>query len=243
MTDVVLIMGASSDIGCALIEQIDRPNQTIVAHYQKSKDRLLSLSQKCSSKVVPFQCDLLNFQDTRNVLRQINSEFGVPACIVHMPAPKLQMRRFPELSWKDYDANLNIQLRSAVEVLTLFLPQMAKLKRGRVVFVLSSVTLGMPPSAMSDYCTAKFALLGLMKSLSTEYAGYGITVNAVSPGMVKTRFLENVPARFVEMVGEANPMKRLTSPIDVAGTIQYFLQSASDYITGVNLPITGGSVS
>lgn len=70
------------------------------------------------------------------------------------------------------------------------IPNMAKKKYGRIVFMLTSCTINNPPKYQSSYVTVKYALLGLMKALAVEYADRGITVNGVSPDMMETKFFQ-----------------------------------------------------
>jgi len=121
-----------------------------------------------------------------------------------------------------------------------FLPKMVKARFGRVVFMLSSVTFGVPPANMSHYVAAKYALLGLMKSLASEYANRMVTVNAVSPSMVETDFLCDIPEKIVELAAQQHPLNRNASPVDIAPVVKMLLSDEACYLTGVNIPVTGG---
>ena len=134
-----------------------------------------------------------------------------------------------------------MQVYVAYRILNAYLPKLAKLKEGRVVFMLSSATSGVPPMAMAHYVTAKYALLGLMKSLSSEYSSKGITVNAVSPSMIETEFLSQIPQQLVEITADKHPLGRNGLPADVVPAICFLLSQQASFITGVNLPITGGA--
>ena len=122
-----------------------------------------------------------------------------------------------------------------------FLPKLAKQKGGRVVVMLSSVTLGVPPKALTQYTTVKFALLGLMKALASEYADKKITVNCISPSMIETQFLSLINERIVELSAESHPLKRNATVFDVVPSILMLMSDDAAYINGVNVPITGGS--
>jgi 3-oxoacyl-[acyl-carrier protein] reductase len=111
-----------------------------------------------------------------------------------------------------------------------------------VVFVLSSVTRGMPPKFMSMYTMVKQAQLGLMRALAAEYAESGVTVNGVCPGMVDTRFLDQIPPIVKEMAAAASPRKRNATPADVVDVIEFLLSPQAEFITGIELPVTGGQV-
>jgi 3-oxoacyl-[acyl-carrier protein] reductase len=81
-----------------------------------------------------------------------------------------------------------------------------------------------------------------MRALASEYAGTGVSVNAISPGMVETRFLDNVPDVAKQMAAAANPRGRNATPDDVVGAMMFLLSSKVNYITGIELPVTGGAV-
>jgi 3-oxoacyl-[acyl-carrier protein] reductase len=81
-----------------------------------------------------------------------------------------------------------------------------------------------------------------MKSLASEYSERNIQINAVSPSMVETSFLENIPGKLIELASEAHPLKRNAVPHDIAPLIKYLLSDESNYITGINIPICGGVV-
>ena len=119
---------------------------------------------------------------------------------------------------------------------------MAKQKKGKVVVMLSSVVLNMPPKALTQYVVVKYALLGLVKSLASEYADKNIQINAISPSMIETKFLENINEKLVELSAYSHPLKRNAKVEDITPTIQMLISKESDYLNGVNIPITGGSI-
>ena len=172
---------------------------------------------------------------------RIEAEHGVPSQVVHLPGLKLVYERFPKFKWEHFQRDLEVQVHSAVTLLQRFLPRMARMPRARVVFVLSSVTRGVPPKFLSMYTVLKHAQLGLMKALASEYSGTHVTVNAVSPSMIETRFLENLPEVAVQLAAQASPLGRNATTDDVIGAIAFLLSTESDYISGAEIPITAGS--
>lgn len=105
--------------------------------------------------------------------------------------------------------------------------------------MLSACTQNNPPKFMSAYVTAKYALLGLMKSLASDYAEKGICVNAISPDMIETKFLDGVPNAAVRMTAEKSVMGRLLNVDEVVPAFEFLLSDAADKITGQNIFITG----
>ena len=75
--------------------------------------------------------------------------------------------------------------------------------------MLSSVTINLPPKALVHYTTIKYALLGLVKSLASEYGNKNIQINALSPSMIETKFLENINEKIIEINAHNHPLKRI----------------------------------
>jgi len=192
--------------------------------------------------LVTIKSDLSKEDEINKLLDVIESDYGVPNKIVHLAANKVENIRFKDVSWSDFEKDINISFRSAVLILNRFLPKMAKLKKGKVLIMLSSYVLGVPPKALSHYTSIKYAMLGLAKSLASEYADKNIQVNTVSPSMIETKFLDNINEIFVELSAYSHPLKRNAQVDDITPIIKMLISKESDYISGVNIPITGGSI-
>ncbi len=239
--DTILIIGASSDIGMDLIKNLNE-DILILAHYNSSDENLVKLSSQIKNTLVPLHADLSNESDINSFLDTIESNYGIPNKIVHLASPKFENIRFKDLTWDIFQNEINISLRSLVLILNRFLPKLAKEKRGKVVCMLSSVTLNVPPKALSHYTTIKYALLGLVKSLASEYADKNIQINAVSPSMVETKFLDNINEKLVELSAYNHPLKRNATVEDITPVIKLLLSRESGYMNGINIPITGGNI-
>lgn len=241
--EVVLILGASSDIGCALIREIASNQNVILASYNKSPERLAELAGENGRTIVPIQADLSSEAQVKDLIESVRKGYGCPVKIVHLAAAKYENVRFKDISWERIQADIDIQVRSIVLILKEFLPRMAALgKHCKVVLMLSSCTMNVPPKYLSHYVTVKYALLGLMKAVAAEYANKCVNINAVSPSMIETRFLENVPPKIAEMNAAAVPFQRNATTRDIVPMIRFLLSEGADYMTGVNVPITGGSI-
>jgi NAD(P)-dependent dehydrogenase (short-subunit alcohol dehydrogenase family) len=119
---------------------------------------------------------------------------------------------------------------------------MKQQKKGRIINILTSYTIGSPPSSLSDYVTSKYAVLGLTKSLARELGKYNITVNAVSPGFIKNKFTKNIPEKFSEILISQTPLGRLTTTADIAKIVLFLCSDEADFITGENINLSGGQV-
>lgn len=239
--NILLIIGASSDIGIDLIKNIDE-DCLILAHYNNSDQKLLELSKSLNNEIILLKADLSSIEETLLMLKKIESEFGIPNKIVHLAAARVENIRFKDISWNNFEKDFYITLRSSILILNRFLPELAKEKRGKVVLMLSSYVLGVPPIALTHYTTIKYSMLGLLKSLASEYANKNIQVNAISPSMCETKFLDGINEKLIEINAANNPLKRNASVNDITPIIKMLISRKSDYLNGVNIPITGGSI-
>lgn len=234
----LLITGASSDVGLKLMERLAGNYDRIWAHYCHSRAAIDALGRE--QMIVPVQADFSRMDDTEKLIETIAESGEYPDHIIHLSACKVFSQKFLKCSWQDYQSGIDASLRSAVMILQNFLPVMAKKKQGRLVFMLSSYVTGIPPRGQSPYVVTKYALLGLMKALSAEYAGKGITVNAVSPDMMETKFLERIPDLIIQQNAKTNPLGRNIEVEEVLPAFEYLLSEGAGAVTGQNIGVTGG---
>jgi 3-oxoacyl-[acyl-carrier protein] reductase len=243
MNDTILITGASSEIGINLIQSFEHGEECcILAHYHTNNSELNELIKSSKNKIVLLQADLSSENEVSLLLKYIESNYEVPNKIIHLAAPKISNIRFKNIKWGDFEKDLNISLKSAIQIFSNILPKLAKKKNGKVVIMLSSNVIGAPPKTYTAYTTVKYALLGLMKSLASEYADKNLQINAISPSMVETKFLDNINDKLVELTAHTHPLKRNASTDDITPTIKFLISNGSNYINGINIPITGGAI-
>lgn len=238
--DILLVLGASSEVGSELIRVVEKNYDIVLAHYCHTKESLDLLKKEMGNRLVLLQADFSDKDDTQKLIDQVNSMGVIPTHIVHFSALKSKNIKFAKSTLKDYSEEIQISVLSFVQILQAFLPKMAKNRTGKVIFMLTAYTIHIPPKFLAPYITAKYALLGLMKALSAEYADKGISINAVSPEMVETKFLSEIPELIVQQNAANNPMGRNLMVCDVVPTFEFLLSHVSDGIKGQNIAITGG---
>lgn len=237
----LLVLGASSDLALAVLKRVAGEFDTVFAHYHRSADKLEEL-RRSAGNVELFQADFTNEEETAELMERVAGTGVTVTHILHCPSARIEYKHFKKLTWEDYAVMLNTQVRSFFYAARAFAPAMAKRRYGKFVTVLSSAVAGTPPTFLNAYVTAKYALLGCVKSLAAEYADKNVQFNAVSPSMMDTKFLENVSHLVVDRESAEHPLGRNASVEDIAPVIEFLLSPKSDFLTGQNLLASGGSV-
>ena len=239
---ILLVTGGSSDIGTALIEKVQDEFDYIIAHHIGDEEKLLSLKEKLGDKLILLKGNFLSEEDTYQFVEEIKSLNKIPTHIVHLPAGRFENKKFPKIGWEKFETDYHIAFRSLVIILSAFLPMMEKNKFGRVVVMLTSCTLNIPPKYLASYVSSKYALLGLVKALANEYADKGIRINGVSPSMMDTKFLNSIPDLIVEQNALNSPTGKNLSVQEVVPMFQFLLSDDAQGITGQNMAITNGNI-
>jgi NAD(P)-dependent dehydrogenase (short-subunit alcohol dehydrogenase family) len=138
---------------------------------------------------------------------------------------------------------LQTHVLAAHNLTRLVLPGMLERRRGSILFTVSMAALFGIPQIVA-YSAAKAALVGMVRSLSTETAGQGVRVNAIAPGWIESPMLRKALAgddkRTAKIIGRT-PMGRFGDPADIGWAAVYLCSPAAQFVTGVVLPIDGGA--
>ncbi|WP_029011346.1 3-oxoacyl-ACP reductase FabG [Azospirillum halopraeferens] len=142
----------------------------------------------------------------------------------------------------DFDLVMGTNLKGTFLSVSACLPAMKAKRRGRIV-VTSSITgpiTGYP--GWSHYGASKAGQLGFVRTAAIELAPYGITINAVQPGNIKTEGLDGIGGDYIAKMEASIPMKRLGTVDDIANAALFFASDEAAYITGQAIVIDGGQV-
>ena len=238
----LLITGANSDIGLGIINRIANDFDKIIVHYFGDDQALLYLKEQYPQKITVLEGDFSSEEKTEVFVNKVISPDIEITDFIHLPAGTFKNIKFGKLTWSDFSRELEIGLRSLVLITNKLIPEMSKRKNGNIIVMLSSCTTNIPPKYISNYVTAKYALLGLVKALSTEYADKGIRVNGISPTMIETKFLKEVPELLVQQNAANSPTGNNLQVSEVIPLFEFLLSDGSKAITGQNISITNGNL-
>ena len=149
MSDQLLVIGATSDIGSEFLKSKHNESDEIIAlfHNKKLEGCLDDLKRK---KIYKYNLDLNNLDNANSLGVQLSEKYDISK-ILHLAAPPFKQKNFEKIDINDVIYNLNVQLLSIIELLKPILKKMKKKKQGKIVFILSSVVLGVPPKYNSSW--------------------------------------------------------------------------------------------
>ncbi len=187
---------------------------------------------------ISIKADVSQTDDVKNIFEKTLSEFGKVEILVNnagITRDSLIIRMKDE----DWDAVLNVNLKGTFLCTREAVKIMIKQKYGRIINI-SSIVAFMGNPGQANYSASKAGIAGLTKTIAKEYAGRGITVNAIAPGFITTAMTETIPENIKNEMLKAIPMNRFGTIEDIANGVVFFASPEAGYITGQLLHINGG---
>lgn len=167
---------------------------------------------------------------------RVREELGLVTILVNN-AGVTRYVPFVDLAEDDWDRMIQVNLKGPYLVTKQFVPGMLEAGYGRIINISSSSAQTGAP-ALAHYAASKGGVIGFTKALAMEFAGKGITVNNVPPGVVDTPLLRE--GFDPEEVAKTLPMKRPGQPEDIAYAVAYLASEEAGYVTGQTLSVNGG---
>ncbi|TYS70538.1 SDR family oxidoreductase [Sutcliffiella horikoshii] len=236
MNKTALLIGASGDIGREIARTILKEGYITFLHYNQDKQTIHNLQEEFGvEKVIPIQADLTSDDGIHKLKNSTYS--SVDAIIYNAGTTFYGLMTDIDEQTKQHMIQLNItSLYSTVQA---FLPEMVRKRYGNIV-VISSIWGEIGASCEVLYSMTKGAQISFVKALAKEVALNGIRVNAIAPGAVSTKMLNNLSEEEKQEISDDIPMGRLAQPYEVADSVSFLLSDKSSYITGQVLGVNGG---
>lgn len=176
------------------------------------------------------------------IVRRTLERFGRVDILVNNAA-LARSTRFGDLSAEEFRATLEVNLTAPFLLTKAVLPIMKAQHYGRIVNISSSAGRMVSTLGGAHYTASKAGLLGLTRAAAKELGKFGITVNAITPGMIDTELThEHATPELLERLASGYPVPRLGTALEVADLICFAASEAAGYITGATLDINGGDL-
>ncbi len=234
----ILVTGASKGIGRAIVERLCNEGAVVYANARKEESLLplVEEGKKKNWKCIPLPFDVSKKDEVKEAFKKIKDE-GLQGLVnnagIRKDALLLMMKE------EDWDEIIEVNLKSIYLCCKEGVRLMMRGNYGRIVNIVSVAgETGNP--GQTNYSASKGGVIAFTKSLARELAPKNITVNAVSPGFIKTSMTENLPEEVKKKIMESIPLGRFGNPEDVAGVVAFLLSEDASYITGEVIKVNGG---
>ncbi|HYC71442.1 MAG TPA: SDR family oxidoreductase [Opitutaceae bacterium] len=238
--ELAVVTGGGTGIGQAIAQAMHAAGARVVLVGRREAE--LAAAVKAMGEGAAYAVhDITVTGETGALVDRICREHGPITCLVNNAGRHLK-KPAVETTPQEFLDVLNTHILGAHELTRLVVPGMIERKHGTVLFTASMASLFGIPLVVA-YASAKSAMLGMVRTLSTELSPHGIRVNAIAPGWIDTDMSRKAfagdPARKSKILSRT-PMARLGEPADVGWAAVYLASPAAKFVTGAVLPVDGG---
>ncbi len=237
---VAVVTGGTRGIGKAIAEELAKNGvQVIVCGRNPETARQTAEALSSSGvKTLGARLDVSNSEEVEKTFEEIRREFQKIDILVNNAGITKDglLIRMKEEAW---DAVIDINLKGVFLCSKAVIPDMAKRRYGRIINI-TSVAGFMGNPGQANYSASKAGIMGFTKTVAREYAGRGITVNAVAPGFIETTMTEVLPENIKEEMKKIIPLGRFGQVDDIANAVLFLASPESGYITGQVIHVNGG---
>ncbi|HBV87524.1 MAG TPA: 3-oxoacyl-ACP reductase [Desulfosporosinus sp.] len=247
---VVLVTGASRGIGAAIAQSFAQEGAFVIVNYLQNNEAAELVVNACRERggdAWAIQADVTSESVVLTMVNDILTEVGKIEVLVNNAFKPYvfnpDKRKLAwELSWDDYQVQIDGALRSTHNVCQAVLPGMKMRNRGSIINMVTDL-VARPIVPYHDYNTAKSALVGYSRNLAAELGQFGVRINCVAPGLVyPTDASRDTKEEVKEMLIAQTPLRRIASPDDITGPVLFLASDWSRFMTGQTLYVDGGLV-
>ena len=238
---MAIVTGAARGLGRAAAQRLHDRGASVVVNV-----RDLALAEAVAAEIGerarPVAADVAAPGGPETIVRQTLELFGRIDILINNAALPLTTR-FEQISAEEWRRAIDVNLTAPFLLMQAVLPAMKAQRYGRIVNISSTAGRMVSTLGGAHYTTSKTGLLGLTRAAAKELGKYGVTVNAVCPGMIDTELTrESASSDLLERLAGSFPVPRLGTAEEVADLICFAASESAGYITGASLDINGGDL-
>jgi NAD(P)-dependent dehydrogenase (short-subunit alcohol dehydrogenase family) len=243
--EIAIVTGGSRGIGRATVELLARHGARVLFCGRDAAAGAATQAALARELSVAFEpADVAVEADVAALVEACLARFGAPTILVNNAGVNANFDA-TEMTEAEWDRFFAIDLKAAWLAAKHVLPHMKAAGRGSIVNV-SSLHAFVTLEGFFPYAAAKAGLLGLTRSLALDYGPYGIRVNCVAPGFVRTRLVQESIDRNADREAAERSMTRgvalgrIGEPEEIAQVVRFLASSEASYVTGASLLVDGG---
>jgi NAD(P)-dependent dehydrogenase (short-subunit alcohol dehydrogenase family) len=242
---VAIITGASKGIGEQIARVFVSQGAKVVISSRKQQDLDLlaaSIPEAKEGQVLAVAAHIADSAQLENLVNKTIERFGKIDILVNNAATNPVYGPCLEVSNDAFDKIMQTNVRAPFELAKLVHPHMKKNGAGSIINI-SSIAGSTPDPGLGAYSVSKAALNMLNKVMAKEWGTDGIRVNAVSPGLIKTKFSQALweNPKMLEHFTNKLPIARMGTTEEIASLVLYLASDEAKYTTGVNYAVDGGT--
>jgi NAD(P)-dependent dehydrogenase (short-subunit alcohol dehydrogenase family) len=245
---VAVITGAANGLGQAFAKRLAEDGVDVAAVDIADASATVKMVEAAGRKCVVLKCDVSSPESVNAMGAEVQKTFGRADIVINTAGifPQIDLDQLDYAKWKRV---LAVNLDGTFLVSMAFIPGMRQRGWGRIVNF-SSSTLGSVVTGFVPYMASKAGIVGFTRAMATELGPFGVTVNAIQPGLTKTPGAMGRPPRagFKTMddefaaVAQLQAIKRPEVPEDLVGAVSFLTSDDAAFITGQTLNVDGGRV-
>ena len=243
---VALVTGASSGIGRASAKEFAKAGAKVVVHYNVSKadaEAVVDAISKEGGEAVALQADVSRKEEVEALVQATLERFGTIDILINNAGALIKRENLENMEEALWDEVMDVNLKSIFLVSQAVIPVMKAKKYGKIINLTSIAARVGGGVGAGHYSASKGGILTLSKNMAKELAPHGIIVNAISPGIIDTRFHERFTTpEIFNKFKESVVLKRAGTAEEVAWPILFLCSEYAAYIVGETIEINGGQL-
>ena len=238
---VALVTGAARGLGRATAERLLAAGARVALNVHRP-EQAAALSRALGDDVLVRAGDVAGGHTVRDLVAEALDRFGRLDILVNNAAAAWSTR-FEQITEEEWRRALDVNLTAAFLCTQAAVPAMKAQAYGRVINLSSTAGKSVSTLGGAHYTASKAGLLGLTRAAAKELGPFGITVNAVCPGLIDTELTrEHATPEDLASYARSFPIQRLGTATEVADLICFLASEQAGYITGASLDINGGDL-